>query len=270
MTCLRSLVDCSAEPIRLIIHEDGTLAETQREKLRTLAFNVQFIDRGHADSVVQPRLERHPRCLATRASGPLFLKLFDIALMADASLLYCDSDVLFLRKYTGIFQPPARGYAYMADTANAYSVRPWRVWPAGSIRLGRQVNTGIIAGPAGLDLDHVEWVLGRLAGDSAFSRRPYWAEQTCWAAIAARRGFQLFRPDRVILASASMAGVTGNTVAIHFVSTFRNRLAAFVDRPTPTPKPAIEVEKTPGREITAVGLLWTDLRRRVLPQAVHT
>jgi hypothetical protein len=266
VVCLRSLLACTADPIRLIVHEDGTLTDGHRDELRRLAADVELVPRAAADAAVLPLLAGHPRCLKARASGALFLKLFDIPLLAGKQLAYCDSDVLFVRRFRGLFDPPPRParLAFMTDVAHAFAVRPWRVWPAGRIRLGGGVNTGLIVGdPAALDLDHVEWLLGALAGDTGFARRPYWAEQTCWSAVAARAGFALYDGRRLVLAGPRLGGVTDQTVGIHFVSTYRNRLDEFRDLRPPAGDP-VGVATRPGRAVSAAGLFWADLRRRLV------
>lgn len=266
LTCLRSLVAYSADPVRLVFHEDGSLTDDHRARLAEITPGAEFVGRKEADERVDGLLARHPRCLAARRSGPLFLKLFDVALLNPDGLAYVDSDVFFLRRYTGLFQRPhGSPPVFMTDAAHAYGIRPWRMWPLGQVRLTGRVNTGLIVGWAGgLDLDLLEWLLGRLAGDAAFARRPYWAEQTCWAALAARRLCDLFDPRQVILASTTMRNYHAGVVAIHFVSTYRDRLAAFRDR-RPTDEPPVAVATRPARRVGPAGMLWTDICRRLLP-----
>jgi hypothetical protein len=270
-TCLRSLVEYSADPVRLIVHEDGTLTDEHRDQLRDIEPRVELISRPAADEAVDGLLSRHPRCAAARCSGPLFLKLFDVALLSPGELNYCDSDVFFLRRYAGLFRSPAGGRAvFMTDVTHAYAVRPWRVWPISPIRLLGRVNTGLIIGwRVGLDLDFVEWLLGRLAHDPAFTRRAYWAEQTCWAALAARSDCTLLDPQLMILASATMKEHHPGVVAIHFVSTYRDRLAGFLHRQRPRDELPVEVPVHPAGSVSAMGLLWTDLRRRIGAQNGH-
>jgi len=268
LRCLGSLMACSAGPIRLIVHEDGTLTDEHRDRLRQLGPEVDLLRRAEADATVLAILKRHPRCRAARSSGPLFLKLFDIPLLAGGRLAYCDSDVLFVGRFEGLFDAPttpARPLVFMADATHAFALRPWRAWPAGPVRLGGWVNTGLMVGdPAVVDLDYLEWLLGILAPDVAYSRRMYWAEQTCWAALAARSGFALYDSRRLILADASLSRLTSQTVGIHFISTYRDRLASF-EAKEPAMTPAVMIATRPGRIVSTAGLLWADLRRWAVP-----
>jgi hypothetical protein len=263
--CLGSLLACAAEPIRLVVHEDGTLTDDHRDQLRRLTPDLQLLPRAEADALVSVLLQRHPRCRAARTGSPLFLKLFDVPLLAGARLAYCDSDVLFVRPFAGLFQATGAALTFMADTTHAFAVRPWRAWPAGPVRLGGWVNTGLIVGDAAaLDLDYVEWLLGILAPDAAYARRRYWAEQTCWAALAARAGFALFDHRQVVLADAAMSRQTAQTVGIHFISTYRDRLAAFPDRQSGRTAPVALLTQC-GRIVSMAGLFWADLRRWAVP-----
>lgn len=265
--CLRSLVEYSADPVRLVVHDDGTLTDKHRDQLREISPRAEFVDRAAADEAVGERLARHPRCQAFRRSEVLALKLFDVALLAGIPLAYCDSDVLFLRRYVGLFV--ARDIerpVFMADVGHAYAVRPWRLWPVGRVRLAGRLNTGIVLAPAGyMDLDFLEWLLGTLEADPVFARRRYWTEQTCWAGLAARSGANLLDPRRVVVATGSMAGYSADAVAIHFVATHRNRLAEYVPRQRPTDEQPARVAVSPARRTGPVGMLWTDLRRRLSP-----
>jgi hypothetical protein len=74
-----------------------------------------------------------------------------------------DSDILFMRRYGGLFTPPAvQGRpVFMTDVGHAYAVRPWKLLPAGPVRLAGRVNTGVMLTPPDyLDLPFLEWLLG--------------------------------------------------------------------------------------------------------------
>lgn len=234
LACLPTLIRYSVDPVRLVIHEDGTLTPVGREALQAAVPGAVFITREEADARVLPLLDAYPRCRQARASSPLFLKVIDIGLLEPDELAYCDSDVLFLRPYEGLFgglADPRFRVCFMTDVKHAYAVRPWYLKPLGRLRLAGYVNTGLVRASRGVvDLDLIEWVLGQLADRPVWSRRWYWGEQTCWAALAARGECGLWDRRRLVLASPDMEAYSPDTVAIHFVSTYRRHLAAFVDR----------------------------------------
>jgi hypothetical protein len=265
--CLRSLVEYSADPVRLVIHEDGTLTEKHRDLLRQISPGAEFINRQAADEAVGERLAGHPYCLQFRRTEIMALKLFDIMLLGQGPVAYCDSDFLFLRRYRGLFAPPLSGRpVFMTDVGHAYAVRPWKLWPFGPIRLVGRLNAGLTLAPAGyLDLAFVEWLLGVLATDPVFVRRRYWTEQTCWAALAARTGADLLDPRQVVMATRTMDGYSEDAVAVHFVATHRDQLTAYEGCKRPLAEEAVLVGVRPSRRIGPVRMFWTDLWRRLSP-----
>ncbi len=264
VTCLRSVVNGSQEPLRLIVHEDGTLTPGHRDRLRAeVDPHLEFVLRDDADEAVVPLLARYPSCLDYRQRAPLALKLFDTVLLNDGPLVFVDSDIFFRKTVAGLFDPARVGRpTFMDNGTHSYAIRPWRAWPADPMRLAGRINSGLIVGwTASIDLDFAEWVLNRLARDVVFRTRPYWVEQTCWAALAGRTETRLFDPRQVAMATATMSEVTPEAVAIHFVSTFRGSLANYQDQ-TPQPgNPAVAVRTIPNRRVAAWDLFWSDLRR---------
>ncbi|HJZ94726.1 MAG TPA: hypothetical protein VKE40_27925 [Gemmataceae bacterium] len=266
LTCLPTLARYSADPVRLIVHEDGTLGDAGRNALRQALPGAEFVGRAESDAAVVPRLAKYPRCLAARSSSPLFLKVFDIALLETGELRYADSDVLFLRRYAGLFGGASLAFpaVFMADVKEAYAVRPWHLWPVGPVRLGSRVNTGVVrARPAFLDLDFLEWLLGRLGNHPVWGRRWYWAEQTCWAALAGRARCGLWDPRQLVVATADMAGYGNESVAVHFVSTFRHHLFAYAGRNVSPGGPPASIRVRAAARVGPVGQLASDLRARV-------
>ncbi|HEY4589541.1 MAG TPA: hypothetical protein VII86_09950, partial [Thermoanaerobaculia bacterium] len=101
LACLGSLRRCSADPIRFRIHEDGTLTAEDRDRLVEGLGDPELLARSEADERVADMLSHRPSLLALRGTNPLALKLIDIPLLAEGDLAYCDSDVLFLRPFSG-------------------------------------------------------------------------------------------------------------------------------------------------------------------------
>jgi hypothetical protein len=263
--CLRSVVACAHEPLRLIVHDDGTLTADQRDLLRTeVSPEITFVMRRDSDDAVLPRLAKHPACLAYRQISPLALKLFDIVMLNDGPMTFIDSDIFFRRTVTRLFDPSrVRQPVFMDNTTHAYAIRPWMAWPLAAVRLAGRVNTGLIVGwTAGIDLDFTEWLIARLTKNIVYHTRSYWVEQTCWAALAARTESRLFDPRQVAMASSSMSGVTSETVAIHFVSSFRQALTNYQEQIPAAGQSPIEVRTVPTRRVSSLGLLGSDLLRR--------
>lgn len=264
--CLKSLLEYSADPISLIIHEDGTLTDLHRDRLREIDPDVLFIHRAASDERVLGRLARYPRCLAFRKREIMALKLFDILAYADQWTIYCDSDFLYLRRFTKLFRPPSSGLpVFMTDSGHSYAVRPWCLSPLGPVRLLGKLNAGFTVAPTSLlDLDYLEWLLGVLEKNAVFSRRRYWTEQTCWAALASRAGgAELLDPCQIVMATRAMGRYSSNAVAIHFVATYRGLLPEYLSRQRPMDEAAVATSAAPASRVGPVGMMISDILRRL-------
>jgi hypothetical protein len=265
LVCLPTLVRYCSNPIRLVIHEDGSLTEPSRDALRVALPGVEFINREKADEEIEARLNGYPRCIASRNRNIMFLKLFDVSLLEPEELLYCDSDILFLRPFSGLFGPAKSRFPalFMTDTKEAYSVRPWHLRPLGQIRLASRVNAGLMRiNPGVLDLDFVEWLLKKMDGHSVWTRRSYWNEQTCWAALAGRSGCGLWDRQKVLMASPDMALYTSDAVAIHFVSTYRNHLEYYATKCLQEISSSIFINSFESKYVNSIDQFVSDVRAR--------
>ena len=230
LRCLSSLIRLSSEPIRLHIHDDGTLTPADIERLLADLPGSVIISRPEGDAFVLPLLKRYPRCRTYREQQVLALKLIDMALMESNELAYCDSDVFFLKPYKGLFAWPNEqtGAMFMQDIQDAYSLRPWHLYPVGKVRIPRRTNSGLIFfRRSAYDLDFIERLLGRAELSEVFQKRPHWIEQTCWAALGWRAGCYLWSADQLLIATQAMTGLSDETVGIHFVAAARSKLNEF-------------------------------------------
>lgn len=262
IACLGSLRRCSADPIRFRIHEDGTLTPEDRERLEAGLGSLEFIARTEADGRVADLLSHRPSLRALRGTNPLALKLIDIPLLAEGDLAYCDSDVLFLRPFSGLFRFPGEevGAVFMSDRQNAYSVRSWHLLAHPRLALPCRVNSGILLFRTRFyDPDLLEWYFSR----PEFGFAPVWSEQTAWALLGWRAGCRLWDPSLVRLPEPREEG-PGDAVALHFVSPLRNLLPRFLERsPDRTGEPPVPVGTVPARRCHAWDLAWTEARRRL-------
>lgn len=263
VTCLRSVVVCSHEPIKLIVHEDGTLTDKYQDRLRAeVSPEIEFVIRKDADDAILPLLAKYPACLAYRRMAVMALKLFDTVLLSQDTVSYIDSDIYFRQMASKLFDP-VETPVFMDNGTHSYAIRPWRAWPLSSVRLAGRINAGLmVSWTAGLDLEFLDWLLGRLSRDTVYHTRAIWVEQTCWAAMAARTCARLFDPRQVAMASKTMSNVTPETVAIHFVSTYRSALADYQSEVRSGQDP-VEIRTIPTSRVNSLSLFWSDLRRRL-------
>ncbi len=260
--CLSTLRRYSDRRVELRLHDDGTLTPADRERLARALGEPEILLRPEADERVGEMLRRRPATRAFRRANPLALKLVDAPLLADEpGLVFCDTDVLFLRPFAGLRPPRAGvGAVFMADRQSAYSVRSWQLLGDRRLCLPVGINTGLILARGEVyDPDLVEWFAGR----SEYHRTPVWAEQTCWALLAGRTDAALLDPERWLV-PAPGAALSGEVVAAHFVRPVRQHLAAAAqaaaDRRGEAP---VAVAIRPARPCTPFDLLADELRRRL-------
>lgn len=264
LKCLASLLHFSSDSLSLLIHDDGTLTGDDQHLLISRLPGSRILSRAEADSLVQPLLTRYPKCMAYRQHHPLALKLIDMPLLEAADLAYCDSDVFFLRPYARLFAWPEEktSAVFMQDNQEAYSLRPWHMYPIGKIRVPRRVNSGLILfRTSSYDLDFIEWMLGHQPLDEVFKKRRHWIEQTCWAALGWRVGCHVWSARQLIIASQAMAGLSQETIGIHFVAAYRSRLNDFPEQPDNAREngAAAVIDSSPARLSSPLRLLAQDV-----------
>ncbi len=249
------------------IHDDGTLSEADCEALTSGLPGARIVSRAEADEKVLPMLNRYPKCRSYRMQHPLALKLIDLPLFEPNDLAYCDSDVLFLRPYTCLFGWASAGVSaiFMQDSQDAYSLRPWHIHPVGRIRVPRRVNTGLILfRTSAYDLEFIEWFLGQKQLEKVFTKRAHWVEQTCWAALGWRAGCYVWDSRQLIIANPRMTGLSEETVGIHFVASYRDKLGEFPDTQHLPAKNemAIRIDASPARPSSPRRMLVQDIKNR--------
>lgn len=264
ISCLGSLIGHSADPIRLRLHDDGSLGAEDRERLGQALGEPVMISRAEADELVAPLLSTRPALAALRARHPLFLKLVDLAVLAPndgerAEIAYCDADVLFQRPFFGLFRPaPGAGATFMADGQNAYSVRSWQLLRHRRLALPERLNSGLFRyALRSFDPDLLEWFAAR----PELHRTPPWIEQTAWALLAQRAGCRLYDPSQIAIPRAAEPLPT-DAVALHFVNPVRSRLAEAVPSALKRRgEPPVEIRSAPARRLSPLGLAATEARR---------
>lgn len=269
LRCLASLLRFTSESLSLIIHDDGTLTGDDCKELIGRLSGAEILSRDEADAIVDPLVKRHPKCRAYRERHPFALKLIDMALIQSEELAYCDSDVLFLKPHSGLFSMPEPRTAaiFMQDIQDAYSLRPWHIYPIGKVRVPQRVNSGLILfRSAAYDLDFVEWMLNREELSEVFQKRPHWIEQTCWAALGWRAGCRVWSERQFIIATPSMKDFSDETIAIHFVAACRGKLGDFSAQSSSSSSPsdaATVIRSAPARISSPLRMFGQDLLNKL-------
>jgi hypothetical protein len=253
------------EAIKIVAFDDGTLTAADRERLQEVDTALSILGRVEADDLCVSKLMKYPTCLRFRAANILFRKLFDLPLATAEDLYYVDSDIYFLKPFAGLFSLSAsqQDALFMDNGRESYSARPWHLLRPKGLKLASRVNTGIICLRTGcLDLDYLEYFLKRW-GHGLERHHLWWAEQTCWAAIAQR--LRAYMCDSIQIAVMHPAlQISEATCAVHFVSTYRSSLLTYARR-HPVDKRIHDVVNVSVHRIgncTALGMTKSFLRAR--------
>lgn len=261
--CLDSALKLSADPVHVVIHEDGSLTPEDREKLISGLPGLRILDRQVADECMAERLAAYPHARAFREGSVWGLKLLDVVLAEPGICFYLDSDIRFFRPFRGLFvDVSTRGRCvFLRDTVwQAYSIRPWHLLDQRGLRVVSGINTGLtLCDPQVFDLDFVDWFLGHLDWRAI----PAWTEPTCWAALALRADGQAVDPLQVTNLYPS-AKVTEQTLGAHFLSAYRSQWQSLLDQPVrqTTARPA-DLRFQPLRSLTPAGLAINQFKRKL-------
>lgn len=265
--CFGSLRRYAPGPVRFVLHDDGSLEPGDVARLEGGELGpTRVIPREEADERMAPMLGSRPACRSLRDANPLGLKLLDAALLEDggdkegeSDLLFCDTDILFLRPFEGLLErPPGVRGVFMEDSVSAYSLRSWDLLRAPGLRLLRRVNTGLLAfDRSAYDLDLVEWFLSR----PGHHRTPVWIEQTAWAVLLGRVPCGAWDP-RWVRFPAEDPETDRDAVALHFISPLRDRLGLWRDAPDRSGETPVEVGTVPAERESVPSLARVEVGRR--------
>jgi hypothetical protein len=258
-----SLLKFSDTPIKLLLHDDGSLTSKDREILLRSLDGVQIISRSHADEEMAENLRNYPSCRLYRKEYVYGLKLLDIAFMSDGDFGYCDSDILFMRPFKNLFKwPDSKTSAiFMQDYLDAYSMLPWHLTGKNSIKLASKINSGVIFfRKKDYDLDFVEWFLGK----QQFRHKVGWLEQSCWAALGSRVGCRQWNPEQVAL-MRPWTEDSPQLVAGHFVKESRYRMQEFlpVSEQNFKDSPPVEIETVIPQDCSLIKLGLVHAKRQL-------
>ena len=220
LRCFASLRRCHRPAFEFCLYDDGTLTDADRDQLRAALAPVTVVARADLDGATEARLERYPACRAYRREQIYSAKILDVPLHADGPCVFCDSDILFVRPFTG-FERVRVAHphpVFTQDLWNTYSINPWGLLNPWRVGLVERLNSGVmILDTTSVDLDLLEWFLSR-------PRPPQFShfEQTYWSALIRRDGGQLLSPKQFAYPPYSGQGAPGTAVAWHFVGTYRS------------------------------------------------
>lgn len=261
--CLASSLKFSADPVNVVIHEDGSLTAADRDLLFQHLPGVRILERSEADERMAECLAHYPNAWAFRQESVWGLKLLDVVLAEPGFCFYQDSDICFFRPFSGLFVDEAtRGRCvFLRDTVwQAYSIRPWHLLDRRGLRVASGINTGLtLFDPAVFDLDYVDWFLAQ----ADWRVIPAWTEPTCWAALALRASGHAVDPRQLTNLYPS-ASVTDQTVGAHFLSSYRSQWQFLLQRPANNDQTNPEtIRFEPLKPLSVVGLGLNQVKRKL-------
>jgi hypothetical protein len=155
--CAYSLLRHSADPIRVVLIDDGSLGEAEVGPLRRVLPDVAVVS---ADEV-RDRLDAHlpaaqyPALRARRLVYPHLRKLTDVHAGQAGWRVVLDSDMLFHRRPAALLdwlRAPTRP-CHMVDVENAYGYTPGLLRELAGGPVPDRVNVGV----CGLRSDDIDW-----------------------------------------------------------------------------------------------------------------
>lgn len=229
---LGTLLEACLDPIRLALHDDGTLGPRDVAELEARLPGSHVVVRASADQATDELLRDFPSARAYRYEHPLALKLLDaVMLERESATALCDSDVLFRRPFRGLDRRSAGSPAVvlMKDATDGVSV-PFRTryLSMDRVKVVHRPNTGLMyMDTTAHDIEFIDWFLSK----PTFRSDPHLVEQTCWGALASRAGSGYWDPAQVLMPRET----TGDdeVVAAHYHSNARSLLQSVVDQPPP-------------------------------------
>jgi hypothetical protein len=239
-TCLASLRRTASEPIRFIIHEDGSFTEDDIEIVRSALADAEVVRRKEAEDHLQPALRKYPTLRNARSRLPIFMKLLDIPMLSNGNFVnYVDSDVLFLRQHCGLFLSDGEVHVnarFMRDPRSAYGFRVRDYAPFGFVHPISCLNAGLFSiRREAIDFEWLEFV-SRQIGTEQFLRHRSWSEQGLWAALASRLGCELIDREQIVSAE-DVKRLSPDRIALHFTTPTRHLLTKYLHCAVPARAP---------------------------------
>jgi hypothetical protein len=223
---LKSFVHNYKDSYTINLYQDGTLTEEDMILLLDIP-KVNIKIKKEVDEQADEELKNYPFCRQWRGQNAFTIKLFDMALIENDDFVYFDSDVFFLKPFTGLNRKAA-GYeslVLMSDRFDYYSMNYYERYIHPRIKFPDKINAGFYYLKRGtLDLDLFEWIFSK---QEFFPRdKELWrvslADQTAWALLAAKKNASIWQKNQVLIPT-SMGDIQASTIAVHIIK----RLAGF-------------------------------------------
>lgn len=229
LTCLDSMVACSAGEIQFVFHEDGSLLQEDLALLSEHYPTSRIVTRKESDELVCGQLGKYPRCMEFKAKNIFGMKLLDIPMLSDGLIRYTDCDILYFRRFASLFGNAPEANPLFIRQGDLFDFgKSWRKWSSyrkHGITLPPSLNAGLYQFPKALwDLDYIEWFLSL----ADLHEPVQLVEQNCWAAMTRDKG-RYFDTSQIYCPQNSSLPITlkPGAVAVHFIYPFKSQFGDF-------------------------------------------
>jgi hypothetical protein len=190
---LESLLANSLDDLDLLLITDAAsdkaaLVEAMQQLETPSRHRWRVADQAEADDLAATQFAAYPHLARFRFGHPCWRKITDPVLFAEpgAEMVILDPDLYFPNRFR--FEPtPASGLLLMYQPPSCLLPHEIviRAYDEG-IRLAHHVDIGVAQARNALDLEWLDWLVGRLGGESL--PRAMHVEAIVWAALAMRGG----------------------------------------------------------------------------------
>ena len=223
---LKSFIHNYKDAYEIHVYEDGSLTEEDKILFTALP-NLIIKDKKEVDAKANEALKKYPFCKAWRGENAFTVKLFDMAVVEENDYVYFDSDIFFIRPFTGLErrQFGEEDLVLMYDRFDYYSLNYFERFIYPRVKFPDKINAGFYyLKKEAIDWDLFEWLFSQ---QQYFPRdKELWrvslADQTAWALLGANSESKIFKKKHIII-PAGIDEITNETVAVHLIK----RLKAF-------------------------------------------
>jgi len=175
---------------KFYIHEDGSVDDRARERIKKVLPDARLISREESDANASDFFRAYPKCFAQRQRHNLFLKFSDFAAFApEDRFIVLDSDVIFFRRPSELLEWTDKGAdtcLYNKDTREKYCLPREPIERSMAFEMWPCFNSGLILLPRAA----VDWQLAErfIEQFEATAHHPQFFEQTLYALMASAWG----------------------------------------------------------------------------------
>ena len=225
LSCLKSLITFCQDRIELQLHTDGSLSQKDKDSIHSelIGTIVTITDSSKNSSRVLDYLQGRPNCQKFRKNSIWGIEFFEpiFAFPEDPISFYLDADILFLRSFSGLFDPNQikGGAVFLKDTQwDAYCFRPWQMLLGkNKPQAVKGITTGLVFwDKKAIDWDYLEWFLG----EHHLHKIPEWIMPTAQAGLANKCEAKTICP-RQIPNLYPNAQIHEDTFGLHLLGSYR-------------------------------------------------